>query len=160
MQLYRLERRQVLPITLAEAWTFFSDPRNLPPITPPALHFRLTCEVPARMHPGMLVTYRLTPLPFLAIRWVTEITHVVEPYLFVDEQRFGPYRFWHHQHHFRPVAKGTEMRDLVSYVLPFGFIGRPATFIVRRQLANIFDFRRDYLWQRFAAKSPATSAMA
>jgi ligand-binding SRPBCC domain-containing protein len=160
MHLYRLERRQILPIALEEAWTFFSDPRNLPLITPPSLRFRLTCAVPARMHPGMLVTYRLTPFPLFAVRWVTEITHVVEPYLFVDEQRFGPYRFWHHQHHFRSVTEGTEVRDLVSYALPFAFVSRPAAFVVRRQLAKIFDFRRDYLWRRFAANAPATSSIA
>lgn len=85
------------------------------------------------------------------MHWVTEITHLVEPHLFVDEQRFGPYRFWQHQHHFRPVAGGTELRDVVSYALPFGRFGRTAAVIVRRQLAGIFDFRRDYLEKRFAA---------
>lgn len=150
MQLYRLERIQTLPIAPETAWAFFSDPLNLPLITPPALNFRLTCEVPARMHPGMLISYRLTPFPLFHVRWITEITHLVEPHLFVDEQRFGPYRFWHHQHHFRPVAGGTEMRDVVSYALPLGLLGRPAAVIVRRQLAGIFDFRRDYLEKRFA----------
>ena len=153
MKLYRFERSQTLPIAPDTAWDFFSDPHNLPAITPPALGFCLTCEVPARMHPGMIVTYRLTPFPLVAVRWVTEITHVIEPTLFVDEQRFGPYRFWHHQHHFRSVAGGTEIRDIVSYALPLGLLGRPAAPLVHRQLAGIFDFRRDYLLRRFAAKS-------
>ena len=32
------------------------------------------------------------------MNWVTEITHVKDFEYFVDEQRFGPYKFWHHKH--------------------------------------------------------------
>ncbi len=152
MKVYRLERTQMLPIALEVAWEFFSDPHNLPAITPPGLRFRLTCAVPPRMHPGMIITYRLNPFPLVPVSWVTEITHVQEPHLFVDEQRAGPYRFWHHQHHFRATAEGTEVRDIVSYALPFGLFGRPAAPFIHRQLRTIFEFRRRYLAQRFPGR--------
>jgi len=102
------------------------------------------------MVPGMIVTYSIRPLLGIPVHWVTEITHVREPNLFVDEQRFGPYRFWHHQHHFREVDGGVEMEDLVHYGLPFGGIGRLlGGSHVRRQLAGIFSFRKTFLEETF-----------
>ena len=141
---------QRLPISLPEAWRFFSDPRNLPRITPPSLGLRVTSELPGEMYPGMIITYTVRPIPWVAVGWVTEITHVREPSLFVDEQRFGPYRFWHHEHHFREVDGGVEMEDIVHYALPFGILGRMVGGLpVRRRLAEIFDFRRSFLAREF-----------
>lgn len=139
-----------LPISVSEAWNFFSDPRNLQRITPPSLGIKITSGLPSRMHPGMLVTYTIRVSPGIPVRWVTEITNMVEPLLFVDEQRFGPYRFWHHQHHFHEVDGGTAVEDLVHYALPFGPAGRIfGGGYVRRQLAGIFSFRRQFLEEMF-----------
>jgi ligand-binding SRPBCC domain-containing protein len=148
MKLHVLERRQRLPLSLAEAWDFFSDPANLPRITPAWLGLRVTGPPPPRMHPGLIVTYRVRPFPGIAVGWVTEITHVVEPHLFVDEQRFGPYRFWHHQHHFAEVPGGVEVRDVVHYALPRGAAlagGR----LVGARVAAIFEHRRRVLEDTF-----------
>ena len=147
---YLLKEVQRLPISLPEAWRFFSDPRNLPRITPPSLGLEVTSDLPGEMYPGMIITYLVRPIPWVPVGWVTEITHVREPSLFVDEQRFGPYRFWHHEHHFREVEGGVEMEDIVHYALPFGKIG--AIFggsFVRRRLAEIFAFRRRFLEREF-----------
>jgi ligand-binding SRPBCC domain-containing protein len=143
MKLYQLQTRQLLPISLGEAWDFFSDAANLPRITPPSLGFMVTSELPQRMYPGMIATYRVSPFPGVKVGWVTEITHVVERVRFVDEQRFGPYRFWHHQHHFAEAPGGVEVRDIVHYALPL----QPASALARRwlvapRLRGIFEFRR------------------
>lgn len=148
--LRRLECRQTLPIDLAQAWDFFSRPDNLARITPANLGFEVTSPLPGRMYAGMVVTYRVSPFGGLKVPWVTEITHVREPEFFVDEQRSGPYRLWHHQHHFRPVAGGVEMTDVVHYQLPFGpfgalFAGR----LVDRRVAGIFAHRRRVLGTLF-----------
>jgi ligand-binding SRPBCC domain-containing protein len=137
----------MLPTDLETAWAFFSDPRNLPKITPPWLGFSVVSRLPERMHAGMIARYTVRPFPLMTVTWITEITHVDEPQFFVDEQRFGPYRFWHHQHHFREAPGGIEMRDLVSYILPFGAAGALAARYVARRLQEIFDFRRDTLEQ-------------
>jgi ligand-binding SRPBCC domain-containing protein len=102
------------------------------------------------MFPGMVIPYRLTPLFGIPITWISEITHVDPPHYFVDEQRFGPYRFWHHQHHFRPIKGGIEMIDTVNYFLRFGSLGRlmHALFIGKR-LEEIFDFRQRSLERLF-----------
>jgi ligand-binding SRPBCC domain-containing protein len=150
MKLYVLERTQRLAIARDVAWRFFSDPRNLPEITPPSMAFRITNRPVERMHAGMIITYTVRPLPGITVRWVTEITHVLEPEIFVDEQRFGPYRFWHHQHHFREIDGGTEIRDLVHYALPLEPAGRAVQrWAVGPRLQRIFDFRGEVLRRRF-----------
>ena len=144
-----LQRTQFLPITLENAWAFFSDPRNLPAITPPDLGFKITSAVPDRMYAGMVLNYTVTPFPGLQFDWTTEITHVRECTFFVDEQRFGPYRFWHHQHFFQEAEGGIEMTDTVHYLLPFQPLGQIAAGFVRKKLERIFDFRYQALEKLF-----------
>ena len=148
MKLNVLERMIRLPGPIEQAWDFFSDPRNLPRITPPEMGFKVTSTLPERMYAGMIITYRIRPLFRISVDWVTEITHVDEPHMFVDEQRFGPYRFWHHQHLFREIPGGVAMRDIVHYALPKR--GRPfAPFLVAPRLQVIFDHRRRVLEEMF-----------
>ena len=132
-----------MPISVDEAWGFFSDPRNLKVLTPAALNLVVTNKLHGeKMYPGQIITYRVKPLLGIPVNWVTEITHVVAGKLFVDEQRFGPYALWHHQHHFEPVAEGTLMTDIVHYAIPFGILGRALhPIIVRKKLNEIFDYR-------------------
>jgi ligand-binding SRPBCC domain-containing protein len=150
MKPYRLERRQLLPITADEAWDFFSQPLNLPLITPPRLDFVVTSPVPKRMRAGTIVSYRLRPLFGIPLTWVSEITQVQEPSYFVDEQKFGPYRFWHHAHVFEPTKNGIDMRDIVHYHPGYGLLGRWIHLILLRdRLKNIFDYRKEALIRIF-----------
>lgn len=154
MRLHRLEAKHVLPIPLEEAWAFFSDPSKLPVITPPSLNLSPTSPLPSEMHPGMVVTYKISPFPGLKLLWVTEITHVQDRAFFVDEQRAGPYSFWHHQHHFQAVTEGTAMHDIVHFAVPFGVLGDIAGGgTVRRKVKEIFAYRRKALDERFG-RSP------
>jgi ligand-binding SRPBCC domain-containing protein len=150
MKLYKLEFVQKLSVRMAEAWDFFSNPTNLPRITPPSLRITINSPVPQKMYSGMVITYRIRPMPFISTNWVTEITHVKKPHFFVDEQRLGPYRFWHHQHHFKEIEGGVDMRDLVHYVLPWGPIGCLVHgLLIRRRLYNIFSYRYRILEDMF-----------
>lgn len=155
MKIYTLRRRQVLPITLEEAWPFFSTPRNLEQITPAFLRFHITSEVPGEIHDGLIITYRIAAVAGVPMAWVTEIKHVERLVQFVDEQRLGPFRFWHHLHRFRAVEGGVEMEDIVHYVMPWGWLGRlvHAAFIQGR-LRAIFDFRQEYLQNYFQNAAP------
>lgn len=150
MKLHRLETRQNLPIPISRAWDFFADASNLAKITPPSMGFEVTSELPERMYAGMIITYRIRPLLGVPVRWVTEITHVNEPHLFVDEQRFGPYRFWHHQHLFRELPGGVEAHDIVHYALPPGG-GAVRRALVAPRLREIFAYRREVLERTFGA---------
>ncbi|MDB5137899.1 MAG: hypothetical protein JWP37_4502 [Mucilaginibacter sp.] len=96
----------------------------------------------AKMYPGMIITYIVSPIWGIKMNWMTEITHVKEMEYFVDEQRFGPYALWHHQHHFKEVKGGVLMNDILNYAVPYGFIGRIAnSLLVEKQIKKIFDYR-------------------
>ncbi len=155
MRLQKLERVVRLRAELPRVWEFFADPRNLREITPPWLDFRLVSAAPPRMYPGLLLEYRVRPFPGPAWPWVTEITHVREGEYFVDVQRLGPYRLWHHEHHFRTVGGAVEVRDLVLYVLPGGWAGQLALArAVRARLRAIFDYRERAVRSRFGEGGP------
>lgn len=144
MILERLEYVVQVEAPTDAVWRFFSNPHNLPRITPPWLDLRIVSPAPERIYPGLILEYRVRPTRGLRVAWVTEITHVREGELFVDEQRFGPYHFWHHQHLFRATGRSVEVRDVVHYLLPGGFLGRP--FLRRwvgRQLEAIFAYRQE-----------------
>jgi ligand-binding SRPBCC domain-containing protein len=144
--IYKLEVSQFIKISLKEAWDFFSSPVNLAKITPPHMGFIITSGKPSKMYPGQIITYKVSPVAGIKTNWVTEITHVSEQSFFVDEQRFGPYRMWHHEHHFEVHGEGVLMTDRVSYKLPLGFLGRIAHFLfVRKQLEHIFNYREQCL---------------
>jgi ligand-binding SRPBCC domain-containing protein len=148
-----LKTVQKIPVDIRTAWEFFSSPENLKVITPPGMGFNITTEYREdKMYSGMIITYVVKPFPLIPVKWVTEITHVNEPFYFVDEQRFGPYTFWHHQHKFREVEGGTEAEDIVHYKLPFWFIGKIVNaLIVKRQLKKIFDYRSQKMKEMFGS---------
>ena len=151
MKLYQLKTSQKLSISVETAWKFFSNPANLSKITPPWLNFEVRTDLSEKMYAGMVITYLVRPLLNIPQTWVTEITHVNEPNYFVDEQRFGPYKMWHHQHIFTKAENGgVIMEDIVSYVVPFGFLGRVAnTFIISKKINEIFNYRKEVLVKMF-----------
>jgi ligand-binding SRPBCC domain-containing protein len=153
MKVYTIYREQFLPITLEEAWSFFSSPDNLRKITPPHMGFNiLSISGGGRMYAGQIIRYKVKVLPMMAMHWVTEITHVREPFFFVDEQRVGPYALWHHQHHFEEVPGGVMIIDEVHYAIPFGMLGRLANrLFVQREVNSIFDYRHKTLEGMFSA---------
>lgn len=143
MPTYKLERTQVIPTDLKTAWSFFSNPVNLQAITPGTMGFTITSQHHKdALYAGQLIEYKLKPVFGIPVYWMTEITHVVPGKYFIDEQRFGPYAFWHHQHHFREVNAMVEMTDIVHYRIGMGLIGRAAYWLyVRKKLESIFDYR-------------------
>ena len=154
MKIHTLEQEQWLPIDLGEAWDFFSSPRNLDQITPDELGFKIESCRSDTMHNGQIITYKVMVFPGIWVSWVTEIKGVEEGHCFVDEQRIGPYAFWHHRHTFESVEGGVLMKDLVYYAMPFGPIGSLVhALFVRRKLESIFSYRRSILENRFGAGS-------
>ena len=150
MKIYQIKSKQVLPMTLDNSWNFFSDPRNLPKIIPPWLNLRITSDLPDKMYEGMIITYKVYPFLGIPSNWVTEITQVKEKNFFIDEQRFGPYKFWHHQHHFKQIDRGIEMEDIVTYALPFDPLSRPLnSLFVGKKIKEIFKFREEVLNKLF-----------
>jgi ligand-binding SRPBCC domain-containing protein len=142
-KVYSLKSMQRIPIPLAQAWDFFSKPDNLKEITPSNLGFSIVSQHHGeQMYAGQIIEYKVRPVLGIPMYWMTEITHVQDQQFFVDEQRFGPYSLWHHQHHFKTVPGGVEMTDIVHYKLPLWFLGDIAnSLFVKKQLQGIFDYR-------------------
>ncbi|NVK03260.1 MAG: SRPBCC family protein [Flavobacteriia bacterium] len=148
--MYTLKRTQRIPMSLEEAWKFFSAPANLQKITPKDLGFQILSEVPDEMYEGLFIHYKVSPLFGIKMNWTTEITHVRDKEFFVDEQRVGPYKIWHHEHHFVEIPGGVEMTDIVSYQLPLGILGRIVhPILVKSRLENIFEHRFKTVEEKF-----------
>lgn len=155
MKVYRLRTKQFLPITLQQAWEFFSSPENLALITPKRLNFQiLFISGDGHMYTGQIIQYKITVLPFVRMHWETEITEVIELRSFTDVQRKGPYSYWSHKHTFTKVEGGVEMTDELEYSIPFGLLGRLAHFLfVGREVKSIFDYRIHVLNKYFNKKA-------
>ena len=122
--IYTLKVKQNIKLSLSEAWDFFSNPKNLSEITPKKMGFNITSETSKKMYIGQIISYKVAPILGIKMNWVTEITHINDKMFFVDEQRFGPYTMWHHEHLFVESGKEVEMTDKVSFKVPFGALGR------------------------------------
>jgi len=151
MKIYTLKQTQLLPLTIQEAWKFFSAPENLAMITPSRMNFEILSRTGnGKMFKGQIIRYKVTVLPFVRVKWVTEITEVSDLDYFIDEQRTGPYSLWHHEHHFKVVRGGVEMTDLLTYSIPFHFLGQIAHWLfVERELKAIFEHRSQTLQKIF-----------
>jgi ligand-binding SRPBCC domain-containing protein len=150
-KVYSIKTIQKIPISLDAAWDFFSSPANLKEITPDNLGFNIISQHHGdKMYAGQIIEYTVKPVLGIPLYWMTEITHVEDKKYFVDEQRYGPYSMWHHQHNFKAVEDGVEMTDIVHYKLPFWLLGDIAnTLFVKKQLKAIFDYRYKIVEHRF-----------
>lgn len=141
--IYTLTSEQILPLSLEKAWDFFTLPTNLDKITPKEMEFRITNNPPNKTYKGQIITYKIGILPGISSNWVTEITHLEDQQFFVDEQRFGPYAMWHHEHHFEKISENKVlMRDIVNFKLPMGILGDLfAGKLVTNKVKFIFESR-------------------
>lgn len=148
--IYTLTTSTCLGASRYECWEFLKNPENLNLITPPELHFRIISDIPATMFDGMLIEYSIRVPGFGQQKWLTEIKHIMEYHSFVDEQRYGPFRFWYHFHGITESTQGLNSVDHVTYIMPFGYLGRLLhAGYVRKVLLHIFRYRKEKLKQIF-----------
>ncbi len=142
-----LEQEQVLPISMKEAWEFFSNPANLDVITPPELRFKIVELDSDVMYSGQIIRYKIRVAPLIWTGWTTKIVDVDHGRSFVDTQLKGPYKLWHHTHTFAPTNDGSVLAtDRIRYEVGFGPLGELAHAVfVGKRLKYIFDFRRSKL---------------
>ena len=151
MGFYQLKQTQKIKGTIDEVWNFIASPANLKKITPDYMGFDITSEdLPEKMYPGMIICYKVSPLLGIKMNWLTEITQVNEKIFFIDEQRIGPYKIWHHQHRIEPIEGGVLMTDIVTYQPPMVFLGSIANkLVIKNKLNEIFDYRKNVLNEIF-----------
>lgn len=148
--MHQLKQQQFLPISLEEAWDFFSNPKNLNKITPSDLVFEITSGVPETIYEGLMITYKIKPMLNFPIKWCTEITQVKEKEVFVDEQRKGPYALWRHEHRFEELNGGVLMTDILNYRIGKSVFGWVAgKLFVHKKVREIFNYRQKVLKDQF-----------
>lgn len=154
MSVYQFHKKQFIPASMEEVWDFISSPRNLKVITPDYLNFSIKSNhLTDKMYAGMMILYTVKPLLNIKMNWLTEITQVKEKKFFIDEQRLGPYKIWHHEHHIEVVDGGVMMTDLITYQPPLGFMGRWVNkLFIRKKINEIFEYREKTLAHIFIKK--------
>ncbi|WP_159023547.1 SRPBCC family protein [Formosa sp. L2A11] len=151
MGVFQFKRQQLFNQPIETLWAFISNPKNLKTITPDYMGFDIVSgDLPDAMYEGMIINYKVSPVLGIKTTWVTEITHVKDNHYFVDEQRVGPYKIWHHQHFLEETPEGTLMKDIVTYQPPFGILGNIANVImIENKLKEIFEYRNTVLNELF-----------
>ena len=153
--LHTIKTKQLINSDIATVWEFISTPSNLALITPDFMRFEILNDKRdiGKMYPGQTIEYKVSPLKGIRMNWVTEITHVLENEYFVDEQRMGPYSFWHHKHFLKEVGYAVEMTDIVHYRVPLGPLGVLLnTIFIKNRLKVIFDYRFNKIKEIFNRK--------
>ena len=142
--LYTLYAKQRVNKKVDILWDFFRKPSNINSLTPPDFHFKIKSGQSDEFYEGKIISYKIKPFKLVTLNWVTEISKVEKESYFIDNQIYGPYKLWHHEHHFKSNTDGTtEIIDKVKYKVPFYILGRLAhKLFIRKKLFNIFMFRQ------------------
>lgn len=148
---YQLYREQQVNCGIETAWEFFSSPFNLSKITPKDMGFTVTSDLGDKaIYEGMEISYTVSPIFRIPMKWKTLITNVEFQRSFTDLQAKGPYKYWNHFHEFEANENGVLIKDTVDYELPFGFLGNIAhQLFVRKKLELIFSYRFQFLEKTF-----------
>jgi len=155
MKIHHIYRQQRLGMNYEQAWQFFSSPHNLNRITPDFFHVEITSHVPDEIYAGLMISYRMTVLG-IPMSWLSEISHCDKPQRFVYHQSIGPFKFWSHEVSISECPEGIEVKDIVFYAMPFGWLGELLhNTLIGNKLQHIFNTRHDYLKDNWGILLPA-----
>ena len=149
--LYTLFAKQTVDKEIDFLWDFFRKPRNLNKLTPKDVDFKIISGKSDDFYEGMIISYKIKPFKMINLNWVTEISQVKEGAYFIDNQISGPYKMWHHEHHFKSNSDGTtEIIDKVKYKIPFYIVGKLMHKVfIKKKLLSIFNFRQEQINKLF-----------
>jgi len=154
IMIYKYHTEHLLPVTLEQAWEFFSSAKNLALITPPEMEFKILTQLEDKeIYEGLMIDYTVKPILGIPLHWQTEITKVNKPNSFSDKQVKGPYKIWDHTHTFIQKENGILMQDDIKYQLPLGILGQLAhALFVEKKVREIFQYREKALNNIFGVK--------
>jgi len=156
----QLQFEQWVPFPLEKVFLFFANPENLPRIMPPATATQLVelrlvpppgapADGPALAGVGseIVTSFRVFPFLFARAKWTAEITEFEWNHHFADVQRRGPFKSFHHRHELAAESRGgmvgTTVRDVITYEVGFGALGKLANqLFVRRQMQKTLVYRQ------------------
>ncbi|MBT5934890.1 SRPBCC family protein [Sulfurimonas sp.] len=138
MRIY--EKTSLIECSLKKLYDFHLDMKNLKAISPKGIKVTLLNEgfVPKE---GAILRLK-TVKNFLPIIWEVKIDKMDAPNLLVDVAMKSPFKSWRHSHIFTQVDENIcELKDVVEYTLPFGFLGSLFNFFIQYELRSMFNFR-------------------
>lgn len=137
----RYERIVLIDCPLEEAFKFHSDTNNLKKITPEFIKVKiLKIDLPLRLYSEIML--QIIQFGFIKTKWNIQLTDFQPFNLITDTQTKGPFKIWKHSHCFEDRGGKTLMTDKISYVLPFGIIGRIADkLFIAKMIDKQFEFR-------------------
>ena len=71
----------------------------------------------------------------------SKIEKIDEPNLLVDLAIKSPFAYWEHKHIFIESENMCELKDVITFEMPFGFLGKCLEGFVKKDLQKMFDFR-------------------
>ena len=149
MIMFKFEQIQVFNKKVNEVFPFFENPENLEIITPNELRFNIISPKPLVMKEGAEFRYTIK-LGLLKFPWRTLITKYDPNKIFIDEQKFGPYKKWKHTHLFEDIDGKTKMTDIIEYDLfLYPLKNLINNLYISKNIKKIFDFRKNYLREKF-----------
>jgi len=136
------EKTSLIECSIEELFEFHLDLTNLQAITPKDTKVTLVGEIFTPKEGDVL---RLkTVKNFIPIDWDVLIQKVQKPNILVDLALKSPFSFWEHSHIFTQKENGVcELKDIVEYKAPFGFVGVLFDFFIRYELGKMFTYRHE-----------------
>ena len=134
------EKTSLIECRVEELFDFHLDTSNLKAISPKGIQVTLLNEgfTPKE---GAVLKLK-TVKNFIPIIWEVKIDTLKAPNLLVDIALKSPFKSWKHSHVFTQVDENLcELKDVVEYSLPFGFLGSLFDFFVEHELKLMFEFR-------------------
>ena len=114
-----------------DAFEFHADSANLARVLPRGVPLRAIGA--SRLGPGAVLRFRFGPFGGRGVVRVWE-----PPFRFIDEQTFGPFALWRHEHRFNHVGARVWITDIVEFALrpparPLERFARPVVRLILRE---------------------------
>ena len=120
-------------------FNFHTDTNNLTKITPPDIKVELLTK-DFKPQTSQIMKIKSTKY-FIPMMWEVRIEKIDEPNLLVDVAIKSPFAFWEHKHIFIKHGNMCELKDVITFKMPFGIFGSLLNGFVKKDLQNMFDFR-------------------
>ncbi len=118
---------------------FHLDTNNLTKITPTNIKVELLTK---NFKPVVSQILKIKSTKyFIPMMWEVKIEKIEEPNLLVDIALKSPFAFWEHKHIFIKHGNMSELKDVITFKMPFGILGVLLSFFVKKDLQNMFDYR-------------------
>ena len=82
--------------------------------------------------------------------FTSKVTAMQAPNFFIDEMMKGDFKSFYHEHHFKAVANGTIMIDMINFETPYAIIGKNANLFILTNYIEKFLKKRNEVIRDYA----------